>query len=276
VPVGRLEISQDSEPFEVRRDGVTLAGERAGAGPPVLLLHGLTATRRYVVHGSRAIERAGHTVIGYDARGHGESSPAPVYSYDELIADVVAVLDELGVERTAVAGQSMGAATAAGLALAHPERVSSLVLITPAHLGAPSHDLKRWDRLAAGLDAGGPEGFLDALGPLGVPDRWESAVRTVIQQRIERHLHPSAVAEALRRIPRTAAFEGVDALAGIAAPTLVVGSRDRVDPDHPLAIAERYAEVIPDARLVVEGPEESPLAWRGGALSTAILEHVAG
>jgi pimeloyl-ACP methyl ester carboxylesterase len=274
VPDGRLEISQDSERFEARRDGVTLVGERVGSGPPVLLLHGLTATRRYVVHGSRAIERAGHTVVGYDARAHGESSPAEEYSYDELIADVVAVLDHLGLPEVAVAGQSMGAATAAGLALTHPERVRSLVLITPAHLGAPSHDLERWDRLAAGLDAGGPEGFLDALGPLGVPDRWESAVRTVIQQRIERHLHPRAVAEALRRIPRTAAFDGVDALAGIDVPTLVVGSRDRVDPDHPLATAERYAEVIPGARLVVEGPEESPLAWRGGALSTAILEHV--
>lgn len=277
MPVDRREIAGDSEAVEVGSGGATLALERAGAGPPVLLLHGLSATRRYVVHGSRTIERAGHTVIGYDARGHGESSPAPrrdAYAYDDLIADVVTVLDRLGLERVAVAGQSMGAATAAGLAIAHPERVSALALITPAHLGAPSEDLERWDRLADGMERGGPEGFMEALGPLRLPERWASAVRTVMQQRMERHLHPQAVADALRTTPRTAAFDGVEALASIRVPTLVVGSRDVVDPDHPLHIAERYAATIPGARLVVEDEGESPLAWRGGALSQAILEHI--
>ncbi len=63
--------------LEARRDGVVLAGEASpGDAEPVLLLHGLTATRRYVVHGSRVLERAGHPVVAYDARGHGASSPA--------------------------------------------------------------------------------------------------------------------------------------------------------------------------------------------------------
>lgn len=277
MPVGRHEIAGDSEPFEIRRGGVALAGERVGVGSPILLLHGLTATRRYVVHGSRALERAGHEIIAYDARGHGESTGPPDaagYSYAELIADAVAVLDGLGIARTAVVGQSMGAATAAGLAIARPDRVDSLVLITPAHLGAASGALERWDRLADGLEAGGPDGFMRALGAIQVPDKWESAVRTVIQQRLERHAAPDDLALALRSIPRTAAFDGVSALAGIAAPTLIVGSRDRVDPDHPLAIAELYAESIPGARLVVEDEGESPLAWRGGALSSVILEHL--
>ena len=276
MPVDRREIAADSEPFEITRDGVVLAGERVGSGPPVLLLHGLTATRRYVVHGSRALERSGHTVIAYDARGHGESTAGRAYDYDALIEDAIAVLDGLGIRRAAVVGQSMGAATAAGLALTHPERVSALVLVTPAHLGAPSADLERWDRLATGLERGGPAGFLEALGPLGVPERWETAVRTVIQQRLERHRDPAAVATALREIPRTRAFDQIEALAAISVPTLVVGSRDRVDPDHPLAIAERYAGVIPNARLITEGASESPIAWRGGSLSAAILEHLAG
>ena len=61
----------------VERAGVSLSGEEAGDGVPVVLLHGLTATRRYVVMGSRALERSGHRVVLYDARGHGRSSPAP-------------------------------------------------------------------------------------------------------------------------------------------------------------------------------------------------------
>jgi pimeloyl-ACP methyl ester carboxylesterase len=68
----------------------------------VVLLHGLTATRRYVVMGSRSLERSGHRVIAYDARGHGRSSPAAsreAYGYDELGQDLEALLDQLGIER---------------------------------------------------------------------------------------------------------------------------------------------------------------------------------
>ena len=270
-------MSPPSQPeaFDVVRDGVILRGEVAGEGPPVLLLHGLTATRRYVVHGSRLLERAGHRVVQYDARGHGTSSPAPVYDYDALAADAIAVLDALGIERSALVGQSMGSATAVAVALRHPERVSALAIVTPAHRGRPSDDLAHWDALAEGLEQGGPEGFLAANGPLHVGERWRDAVRTVILQRLGRHDHPAAVAAALRAIPRTAAFDGLEALEGLETPTLIVGSRDDVDPDHPLAIAEEYARRITGARLVVEAPGESPLAWRGGALSKEILPLLA-
>ncbi len=64
--------------FTVARAGVELSGEEAGEGVPVVLLHGLTATRRYVVMGSRTLERGGHRVVSYDARGHGRSGrPGP-------------------------------------------------------------------------------------------------------------------------------------------------------------------------------------------------------
>src|SRR5436309_4655969 len=88
--------------------------EETGEGVPVVLLHGLTATHRYVVMGSKALERSGHRVISYDARGHGRSTPAPdrgAYGYEELGADLVAVLDALGIERAVLAGASMGAHT---------------------------------------------------------------------------------------------------------------------------------------------------------------------
>ena len=114
------------------------------------------------------------------------------------------------------------------------------------------------------------------MGPLTLDERWRDSVRTVILQRIARHEHPEAVAAALRGIPRSAAFDGLEALAGVAAPTLVIGSRDGADPDHPLTVAQEYARRIPGARLVVEEEGESPLAWRGGALSKVILELVDG
>ncbi len=60
------------------------------------MVHGLTATRRYVVHGSKVLPRKGFRTIAYDARGHGESDPAPAgegYSYAELSADLGRVIE---------------------------------------------------------------------------------------------------------------------------------------------------------------------------------------
>src|SRR5216110_804915 len=142
----------------VHGDGVELAGDESGEGIPVVLLHGLTATRRYVVMGSRALERSGHRVITYDARGHGRSSPAPTpdaYTYEDLGRDLIAVLDDRGIERAVLAGASMGAHTLLWLALVAPERAAGLVVITPAYEPAVNADaarLARWDTLADGLE----------------------------------------------------------------------------------------------------------------------------
>lgn len=274
-------MAEEPTPFTLTRAGLRLEGEVSGEGAPLVLLHGLTATRRYVVHGSRALERAGFRVAAFDARGHGESSRADApseYTYDRMVADALAVMDHFGWERAALAGQSMGSATALGLAVAHPQRVSGLVVITPAHRGAPSGEraLARWDRLADALEHGGPQAFLAALEPFTMDERYRATVRRVIAQRLARHRDPAAVADAMRGVPRSRAFAGLEALEGLSVPTLIVASRDESDPDHPLEIAREYRRLIPDSRLVIEGPGESPLAWRGGALSQVIGAHLSG
>src|SRR6188472_4392676 len=76
---------------------VTLDGEIAGDGPPIVLLHGLSATRRNVVQGSRHLIARGYRLIAYDARGHGSSSPAPRYEYADLVGDLEAVLTHLEI-----------------------------------------------------------------------------------------------------------------------------------------------------------------------------------
>lgn len=266
-----------SQAFEAHSGPVTLSGEAAGSGPAIVLLHGLTATRRYVVMGSRLLERGGLQVLAYDARGHGESSPAPdsaAYAYPDLAADLGAVLDHHGLDRALLAGSSMGAHTAAAFALAHPERVAGLVAVTPASTGVPSDDLAEWDALADGLDRDGVDGFLTAWQPR-VGERWQDTVYTVARQRLERHRNPAAVADALRAVPRSTPFDGLETLGGIDVPALVVGSRDEADPGHPLAVAQAWAEQLPDAELAVEDPGASPLAWQGAQLSRAILGFLA-
>src|SRR5437588_8963609 len=80
-------------------DGVRLSGERTGSGVPIVLLHGLTATRRYVLMGSRYLARAGAELIAFDARGHGASGPAPApdaYEYADMVSDLAVVLATAG------------------------------------------------------------------------------------------------------------------------------------------------------------------------------------
>jgi pimeloyl-ACP methyl ester carboxylesterase len=258
--------------------GVELAGDESGEGVPIVLLHGLTATRRYVVMGSRALERSGHRVIAYDARGHGRSSPAPspdAYTYDDLGQDLIAVLDERGVERAVLAGASMGAHTLLWLALHAPERVAGLVVITPAYdpaVNADADRLARWDALADGLERGGVEGFIAAYGMPNVPASWQETVVKVTRQRLSGHEHPQAVADALRAVPRSRPFGAIEELAAISVPVVVVASADEPDPGHPQAVGEAYAAAIPDARLVLDEPGRSPVAWQGSQLSKLIGE----
>jgi pimeloyl-ACP methyl ester carboxylesterase len=269
--------------FTVERAGVRLSGEEAGEGIPVVLLHGVTATRRYVVMGSRALERGGHRVVSYDARGHGRSAPAGApddYGYETLTADLLAVLDDRGIDRAVLAGASMGAHTIVRLALDHGDRVAGMVLITPAYTPEGEHsNLERWDALADGLRSGGVDGFVAAYGDPAVPEAWRETVDKVLRQRLAAHDHPDAVADALRAVPRSRPFEEWAELGELALPAVVVASRDEADPGHPLSVGERWAREIPGADLVSEEPGSSPLAWQGGQLSkviAALAERAAG
>ncbi len=258
-----------------------LAVDVAGEGVAVVLLHGLTATRRYVVMGSRSLERSGHRVVAYDARGHGASEPAPTpqaYGYEDLAGDLSSVLDRAQVDRAVVAGASMGAHTALRFALDNPARVAGLVVITPGYDPEARGDeqgLARWDALSDGLREGGVEGFVAAYGEPAVPERWRNTVLEAIRQRLAAHEHPAAVADALRAVPRSRPFVALGELERIEAPAIVVASRDEADPGHPYALAETYAGAIPGARLVSEQPGHAPLAWQGGRLSRLIAEVAA-
>jgi pimeloyl-ACP methyl ester carboxylesterase len=261
--------------------GVALSAQEDGEGPPIVLLHGLTATRRYVVMGSRSLERSGHRVITYDARGHGHSSPAPdarSYGYERLTADLEALLDDLGIERATLAGASMGAHTAVRLALERPERVAALGLITPAFDPSVVENtaaLARWDALASALRRDGIDGFVAAYAARGLPDAYRDTLLTVIRQRLGEHDNLGAVANALNFVPRSRPFESLRELREITVPTVVIADRDSADPEHPLKVGEAYAREIPGATLVVEDRGRSPIAWQGGQLSRVLAELAA-
>ena len=272
----------EEQKFQVLRQvpgagSVTLRGEMLGEGPPVVLLHGLSATRRNVVQGSRALVKRGYSLISYDARGHGASDAAPRYEYGDLVGDLAAVLDELELDRAALVGSSMGAATAMAYTLEHPDRVPALVQITPAYTGyarTGDADGDSWETLAAALDEG-IERFVEvAQPPDGLPERWRDVAREASRQRMERHEDLTAVAQALREVPSSIAWKGLEALSDLEVPVLVVGSQDESDWLHPLGVAEEYCRKLPNCELVVEDRGDSPLAWQGARLSNTIADFL--
>lgn len=260
------------EEFRVEDDGRSLAGETQGEGPSLVLCHGLSATRRYVVHGSRHLPRRGYRLVTYDARGHGESDPANEYGYEGLAADLDLVIGATGATGgpgAILGGHSMGCHTVARRALADPEGIRALILIGPVFTGEADDDA-RWDRRAEALEQGGPEAFAEVVAE-GSPS--EEAYRTsfrLARDRARLHRHPEAVAAALRQVPRSKPFEDIDRLGEIPVPTLVVASHDEFDPGHPYDAAVAWAQRIPGAEFVSEEPGESPLAWQGGMLSREI------
>ena len=258
-----------------------IRGEAGGEGPPILLCHGITASRGYVVHGSKALERAGHAVVTYDARGHGESDPAPAgegYGYPSLVADLARVVDaRVGGGRFVLGGHSMGAHTAVAYALRHPRRLAGLVVVGPVYTGTVSpRSLEYWDGLAAALEEDGIDGFLAYIErEQGIAPAWRDSVLRFTRARLELHRDLGAVVEALRQVPRSRPFGSLEELRALGVPALVVASGDEADPGHPYDAAEAYARELPAAKLISEGEGESPLAWQGGKLSREIAAFCA-
>lgn len=111
-------------------DGLEIAYERTGSGPPILLVHGFASSglvNWIETSWTTTLAEAGYEAITIDNRGHGRSDKPyenDAYHPAKMAEDSRALLDHLGIEQAAVFGYSMGARIAAFLALAHPQRVA--------------------------------------------------------------------------------------------------------------------------------------------------------
>jgi pimeloyl-ACP methyl ester carboxylesterase len=113
----------------VQRAGIDIHYEVTGEGPPVLLAHSLLCSGEVWRNQVPALARR-HRVVNVDARGHGRSSRATArFTLYDSVADHLAVLDALGIERAVWAGLSQGGMVALRAALDHPDRVGALVLL---------------------------------------------------------------------------------------------------------------------------------------------------
>jgi pimeloyl-ACP methyl ester carboxylesterase len=145
----------------------------------VLIQHGFGRNAQYWRHWVPDLARA-HRVIRRDMRAHGGSSSGEVaWSVEGLVADVIAFLDALGLERVHYVGESLGGITGIALGAMHPERFHSITLVqTPLRLGKPLQDAMRGDypSWSAALRDLGPGGWVTRGRSAGDPQaEWDRA-----------------------------------------------------------------------------------------------------
>jgi pimeloyl-ACP methyl ester carboxylesterase len=151
-----------------QHDGFDIAYSDAGAGEPVLLIHGFASSAKvnWVSTGWVSFLRdSGYRALAFDNRGHGQTSKSyreEDYSPGEMASDAAALLHHLGIAQAHVMGYSMGARISAFLALNHPERVHTLIF---GGLGdGMIHGVGDWDPIAAALLSDAPEKITDPRG----------------------------------------------------------------------------------------------------------------
>jgi pimeloyl-ACP methyl ester carboxylesterase len=256
-----------------QRDGVRLAYEEAGSGVPLLFVQGLGYDR----NGFGPLPRLladDFRVLRFDNRGVGDSDvPAGPYSVAQMADDAVEVLDAAGIERAHVLGVSLGGYIAQELAVAHPERVDKLVLVSTAPGGPNQYPM--------------PARGIDAFARFPLMER-EAGLRLMVENSLGDHAvreRPELVEEVyayrLERAPTLAgwqaqaiagaSFDVYDRLGAVTAPTLVIhGTADTVvDPRN----AELLAERIPRARVHLIPDRGHLVIWQEGELIAPVVRE---
>jgi pimeloyl-ACP methyl ester carboxylesterase len=257
-------------------EGLRIAYEKEGSGPPIVLLHGYVGDGPSVWRHQIDALSEDFSVLAWDAPGAGGSDDPPesfgMAGYADCLA---AFLAALGVERPSVVGLSFGGALALALADRHPTVPAALVLASAYagwHGSLPSDVASARLEQALRLSLVSPSEFVDTL----LPTMFASAVGAndiLAFRRSMEEFHPSG----FRALSLAAAADLSDAAARVAVPTLLVyGDRDD---RAPLTVAEELRGAIAGSRLVVldgvghvcnvEDPERFNDAVRGFLLAAA-------
>lgn len=255
-----------------------------GSGPTVAFVHGVGS---YLESWDGVIDGIGpgYRFLRYDLRGHGLSAKVPgPYKLTDFVDDLRALLDHLRIDRTILAGFSLGGLIAQAFALGHPERIQGLVLVSTI-AGRTAAERERVLQRARTLsDKGAVSHLAEAV------DRWFTADfifrhPEVLEERRRRSLgnDPECYAAAYRVLAET---DLAECLSDISTPTLVMTGENDIGSTP--RMAQLIAERVPDARLQVfphlkhsvllEAPDQvaaaiKPFLAEAGTSSIAAARH---
>lgn len=232
----------------VNTESIDIYYEEEGGGDPVVLIGGLTSTVETWGLQRRALAER-YRVILPDNRGSGRTRVRDddgTRSIQGFADDVLVLVDGLGLDRIHLVGASMGGMIVQAFALAHPERLRSLVLACTL-FGGPQAVAADPSVTAKLLEAAGDnaDASLSVVAHPETTERRPEAIRFYLASKAAQ---PHSAEEVAQRAQAVAAFDAADRVKGITAPTLVItGKQDiLVPPENSRMLAER----IPDAELV--------------------------
>jgi 2-succinyl-6-hydroxy-2,4-cyclohexadiene-1-carboxylate synthase len=236
--------------------GIRLNLETSEEGPPLLLLHGFAgsaASWSSVLGNLRRDCRC----LAIDLPGHGQSEVPEDwrrYVIQECVADLIAVLDSLSIEKTAIAGYSMGGRVALSLAIAHPDRVTALICESSSPGLEDEKERRRRladdERLAQMIETNGVNSFVDYWENLPIFASQQSLPAATREQIRATRLgtEPRGAANSLRGLSQGRQPPLWDQLAALSVPTIIVAGKDD---EKYREIAIRMHTMIKDASLAL-------------------------
>jgi len=234
---------------EISRNGVRIYFDDLGSGPPVVLGHSLLCSGEMWGPQVPALAEQ-YRVINIDQRGHGRSGhlTEPFDLYD-MVDDVVAVLDELGVNHAVWAGLSIGGMVAIRAAVTVPNRVSGLILVD-THAGSETAYKKlKYRVMGTGAKLLGTRPFLPAIMPLMFGQSTRRLKPDLVDDWRERFasVHLPSLNLTVGALARRDTV--VDKIGEVRMPTLVIVGDE--DASLPVAYSREIAAAIPGASLVI-------------------------
>src|SRR6202048_1797350 len=223
---------------KISRDGVEIYYEVHGGGPALLLTHGYSSTSGIWQRQIEAVSKH-HKLVLWDMRGHGQSDyPDELTAYSEAltVADMAALLDEVGADSAIIGGLSLGGYMSLAFYRAHPDRVRALLIIDTGPGFKKDDAREAWNKRAHET---GDRFEREGLAVLKSASRERSTVS---------HRDASGLARAARGMLTQRDARVIESLPTIKVPSLVVVGAD----DAPFLAASDYmAAKIPEAKKVV-------------------------
>ncbi|MDJ1017619.1 MAG: alpha/beta fold hydrolase [Paracoccaceae bacterium] len=233
-------------------DGTEIAYSVSGQGPWLVLSNSLATDRRMWAPQMEALERA-FTVVTFDTRGHGASGVAKTpFTFSTLAADVIALMDVIGIDKARFMGLSLGGMTGLALALERPERVDR-VICCDARADAPDAYKAMWDANIELSEKGGMPAIANATLPRWFSESFRANAANAPTLEMVRDMILATPVEGYKMAARCLqTLDLLESLEHISVPVhFVAGSQD---PAAPVSVMRDMADRVAGATLdIVEG-----------------------
>ncbi len=263
------------------REAITFRYEDTQTGSiPLIFQHGIGGNLENIVSLFKFPENI--RLISLDSRGHGETIPVGDLSHFNLytlVDDIMALMDELHLQKVWLGGMSMGAALAMNAAIRFPERLKGIIIYRPAWLdgGMPSYALSLYEQIVALLRGFGPdEGkkrFLESEAYKTLLGNFPDTAKSMAAQFMAKKALENVIR--FEKLPYQKVVHDISEISRIALPSLIISTK--LDPVHPFEYGKCIASLIPHSTFMEATPKsvsaEKHIAESQESITSFLLNH---